>query len=122
MVCDRWRYGEGGRSGFECFLSDMGDKPQGLTIERIDTGGHYEPSNCRWASLVEQANNKRNNRIVVYQGETMTLAQAWAMSSKHVNVTVAHDRLVRLGWPIDAALDTPALVSSGKRQAGSKHY
>lgn len=121
-VCERWRYGEAGKTGFECFMEDMGSKPVGMTIERIDTNGNYEPSNCRWATIVEQANNKRNNRIVVYHGEPMTLANAWATSPRHVSVASAYDRVAKHGWPVDAALDTPRLVPAGKREAGSRHY
>ncbi len=51
-VCDRWRY------SFLNFLSDMGEKPEGLTIDRISNTGIYEPSNCRWATVLEQARNK----------------------------------------------------------------
>lgn len=57
-VCDRWA------SSFVAFLSDMGPAPQGMEIDRIDVDGHYEPGNCRWATLHQQANNKRNNRMV----------------------------------------------------------
>ena len=54
-VCDRWAL-------FDNFLSDMGVRPEGKTIDRINVNGNYEPSNCRWATAGEQAQNKRNSR------------------------------------------------------------
>ena len=56
-VCDRWRFGENGASGFECFLADMGERPDGHTLDRIDGQRGYAPDNCRWATIKEQRAN-----------------------------------------------------------------
>ena len=70
-VCDRWR------ESFENFHADMGDRPEGMTLERMDNNGNYEPGNCRWATMKEQAHNKRNNRFLTAKGETMLMVE-WA--------------------------------------------
>lgn len=61
-VCDRWRYGVVGKTGLECFIEDMGPRPEGLTLDRRNNDGNYEPGNCRWATWSEQLTNRRPNR------------------------------------------------------------
>lgn len=71
-VCEQWM-------NFENFLADMGERPPGTTIERIDNDGNYEPGNCRWATQKEQNNNRRNNHLITFNGKTLTMQQ-WARS------------------------------------------
>lgn len=70
-VCDTWK------RSFEAFSIDMGLRPPGHSIERIDNTRGYEPGNCAWVTRVAQANNKRNNRLITHDGRTQTLAM-WA--------------------------------------------
>ena len=62
-ICDRWLEGEDGLTGYECFLVDMGERPQGHSIDRIDTHGHYEPGNCRWTTADIQARNAADTKM-----------------------------------------------------------
>lgn len=94
-VCDRWR------QGYENFLADMGERPAGMTLERIDVDGDYGLHNCRWATPAEQANNKRNSRFIEYQGRRQTVAQ-WARELGILDKTI-YARLAQ-GWPPDKAL------------------
>jgi len=63
-VCDRWL------KSFDNFYNDMGQRPDGLTIERRDKNGNYEPSNCFWETNANQQKNKRNNRYITFNNET----------------------------------------------------
>lgn len=96
-VCDRWQ-----RSAN--FLEDMAlSYIDGYTLDRIDNNGNYEPSNCRWASPKQQANNTRRNRIITITGVTKTLAQ-WIEQSGLKPSTVKQ-RYYVYGWPIEKALN-----------------
>lgn len=70
-IADRW-------SDFTAFLADMGPRPAGTTLDRWpNVNGDYEPGNCRWATMREQENNKRNNVTLTHDGRTQTVAE-WA--------------------------------------------
>jgi len=96
-VCDQWRH------SFLTFYSDMGNKPSlDHQLDRINNDVNYEPENCKWATRIEQCNNRRSNTYYTYNGQTMTLSQ-WA---RHVGIN--HDKLRqrvrRYGWSIEDAL------------------
>lgn len=97
VLCDRWR-------DFRNFLIDMGHAPPGFQLERTDNDGNYEKSNCKWASRVEQGNNKRNNRRIEFDGKTQTASQ-WAMSL-NLKVSTIYSRLDH-GWSVKDALTRP---------------
>ncbi len=97
-VCRQWR------NSFNAFLEDMGPTPKGATLGRINNGGNYTPSNCRWETAVQQANNKRNNRLITFNGQTMTAAN-WARKT----CLPYHRILQRLerGWSVKDAILKP---------------
>jgi hypothetical protein len=74
-VCDRWR------SSVQDFFEDMGDRPRGLTLERLDVNGHYCPENCIWATWKAQARNRRNNNNLTCNGTTKTIRE-WAIEHR----------------------------------------
>lgn len=97
-VCERWL------RSFEHFLSDMGHPPDGLTLDRVNNDGDYEPDNCRWATPTEQNNTRGNNRLISFQSKTQTISQ-WA-HELDINVITLFNRFNR-GWSVERALLTP---------------
>lgn len=100
-VCERW-------ATFETFLADMGERPTPKhSLDRIDPDGNYEPSNCRWATRLEQANNRRDNEIVIIDGVEMTIRNAIRAAGNVISRQQAKRRILN-GWSHKAAVSTPA--------------
>lgn len=98
-VCDDWM-------SFESFFRDMGLRPDGTTIDRIDTNGDYGPGNCRWATQKTQNNNRRRHTIIKYSGVQMNISQ-WA-DGLGIPRTTLINRIHRLGWDHGRALGNPS--------------
>lgn len=82
-------------SAFENFLKDMGIKPEGTSLHRIDNEKGYSPENCKWADAYEQANEKRTSRKITFRGETLSLTQ-WA-ERIGIGLSALHARLKTKG-------------------------
>jgi len=88
-VCEDWA------NSFEQFYKDMGKCPDNHSIERIDVNGHYCPTNCKWATVDEQNNNKRTNVKITINGEELTMAQ-WSKRLGYTSPVIQQRR--RRGW------------------------
>lgn len=97
-VCDRWR------DSFDTFLEDMGERPEGKTLDRKNDELGYFPGNCRWATRKEQSRNRCDNRLCEYNGEIKSVAE-WC-ESLGMSEDVIRGRL-RLGWPFEKIATTP---------------
>jgi ribosomal protein S27AE len=89
---------------FVAFLSDMGERPSGMTLERIDNNNGYSPENCKWGSRKEQARNRRSNRLISFRGKTKTLAE-WGDILQIDPETIS--ARIGKGWTIEKSLETP---------------
>lgn len=103
QMCEEWA------ASFAAFYRDMGDRPSPKhSLDRIDGDGNYEPTNCRWATIEEQNNNRSFNRHVVVTGKRMTVAEASRKTGiPHATIT---GRLNR-GWPDEEAVSNGKIAS-----------
>jgi len=107
IVCDRWR------ESFDNFLADMGERPAGCTMDRIDGRRGYGPDNCRWATATEQSRNLASNRLIEHEGVVRSAAE-WAEMCG-----IRHGTLLtrlRRGWSVEDALGRPPC--QGERRPG----
>lgn len=109
-VCDRWR------DDFQAFYDDISKLPhfgeKGYSLDRIDNNGNYEPNNVRWATAKEQANNRRTNHLITYNGKTQTIAQ-WA-DETGINKYTIRTRLSR-GWSAEKIFACAAYLNGGRK-------
>ena len=100
-VCDQWRH------SFEVFRdwALAHGYEDHLTIDRTRNNGPYEPDNCRWATYTEQNRNRRDNKPIIYQGETLLISEL--AERYQLPADVVKNRIRRYGWPIEKAISTP---------------
>lgn len=107
-VCDRWLT-------FENFYQDMGDVPEGrVSIERKDNSKPYCKENCQWGTATEQANNRRNNRPVEFNGKTQNLGQ-WEKELGFPNGRLG--KRINAGWTVLDAFTTPVNSNLSRQQS-----
>lgn len=107
-VCNEWH----GADGFRRFVEDMGPKPVGLTLERVNNDGQYSKGNCRWETYTTQERNRRSNRLITYEGKTACLSE-WAAA-----FGISHAALswrLSKGMPLDRAMTGRRLTRNASR-------
>lgn len=109
-ICDEWQ-------NYEPFKkwSMLNGYNENLTLDRISSSGNYCPENCRWVTMKVQQNNRCNNHIISYAGESLTLSQ-WA-DKTGIPVKTLSRRIVDKHWPIDVALTTPIDLSKSHKKS-----
>ncbi len=103
-----------GEDGFNNFFAYMGERPEGMSIERIDNNKGYYPENCKWATQKQQENNRSNNNRIEYKGETRTITQ-WAEHYGLSHQTLRH-RLNTQGMDMETALTSPKKLGYNTRR------
>lgn len=112
-MCAEWVH------DFAAFLRDMGPRPDGHTLDRVDVNGNYEPGNCRWATLEQQENNRRDNRVVSFRGEQFTVAELSRRLG--INEHTLWGRLKRRGFNADGC-DFPVDMRRGEMQRRMRRH
>jgi hypothetical protein len=108
-ICERW-------TTFTNFLEDMGERPEGKSLDRINNDGDYEPSNCRWATPKEQSMNTRASFLITWNGETLCETD-WNKRLGLSAYSVA--RRLQNGWSLERALTSPAM---SRQQRGAVRH
>lgn len=108
-VCDEWRLPGGLRNFYNWAIRSGYDDT--LTLDRIDVNGDYTPENCRWATYKQQANNKRDNRILEFNGESHTITE-WEEFSTVTRKGIEYR--LKNGWSIEDALFSPKTGHGGR--------
>lgn len=103
-ICDRWL----GDGGFANFLADMGPRPSGHFLDRVDTNGNYCPENCRWVTHSQNMRNTRSNVFVEWGGKRMTIIELSECTG--VPYDNLRRRIVDRKWPIDRAVGEPFIT------------
>lgn len=98
-VCDRWN------SSFVNFFSDMGERPKGLSLERVDNNGNYCPENCKWGTKLEQIRNRRTTRRLEVNGENLTVEE-WSKKTGLEYDTII--KRISYGWSAVDAVTKPS--------------
>ena len=105
-VCERWL------KSSRNFMEDMGPRPKGGLLDRIDNDGHYGPDNCKWSTRKEQNSNRRSCVYVEHDGEQVTLAEFCRRNGMAYKAVLK--RILYRGWTIDEALSIPIHKGGGK--------
>jgi hypothetical protein len=110
-VCDRWKK-------FENFLEDMGPRPEGMTLDRVDSDGGYSLENCRWVTMQVQNNNRRSNIAVTVNGTTKSLKEWCVLQALPYHRVI--QRIRKLNKTVGQALELPATfeISTIKKNTG----
>jgi hypothetical protein len=98
-VCDRWL------ESFDNFLADMGPKPEGYTIERVNNNGNYTPENCKWVPRPVQERNKRTNARYNFNGESLLVVEAAEVYG--IKAATLYNRINTLKWEPSRAVNEP---------------
>lgn len=110
QVCERW-------ARFENFINDMGKRPKGCELERVNNNKGYEPGNCTWAKRPQQMRNTRRTILLTLQGKTMCLKD-WCKELGKCYPLVRR-RFVDALWPLEKALQTPVMQKYNKHKNGN---